>query len=58
MMWTTELTEEEERMLALIPDCPRRKKPPHCLRKAQAHCRRPHRRQPLRAFRGGNREAW
>jgi hypothetical protein len=27
MMWTTELTEEEERLLALIPDCPRRKKP-------------------------------
>ena len=26
-MWTTELTEEEERLLALIPDCPRRKKP-------------------------------
>lgn len=23
-----QLTEEEERMLALIPDCPRRKKPP------------------------------
>jgi hypothetical protein len=30
MMWTSEneLTEEEERRLALIPDCPRRKKPP------------------------------
>jgi hypothetical protein len=27
MMWTTELTEEEERLLALIPDCPRRKRP-------------------------------
>jgi|SRR6516225_4385496 hypothetical protein len=27
MMWTSELTEEEERLLTLVPDCPRKKKP-------------------------------